>query len=265
MKSSCHFLFNRPGTSELNWKTLLSSKSQSQSCIATDGLSISTFWCRAPSGAHDQIFIIVWQLRSCFCGAPSLTRGRVCICICCWSSPAQSFSSPSPMDLATIFYCLSFETSLFVASYDSQGHGGGIRPPPPHGLAESGLALYSRGTDHVQKTQPLYCCVARTTQKTRVMCQTVSSLIRYKHWAWRGRHRKHSLTYCCVLDRVYRAVAWQRVDQIRYVILPGTEKPFTVLIRSLFRSGSFRVKIEWKHVTIKFREMISFSWLISFR
>jgi hypothetical protein len=22
--------------------------------------------------------------------------------------------------------------------------------------------------------------------------------------------------YCCVLDRVYRAVAWQRVDQIRY-------------------------------------------------
>jgi hypothetical protein len=28
----------------------------------------------------------------------------------------------------TIFYCLRFETSLFVASYDSQGHGGGIRP-----------------------------------------------------------------------------------------------------------------------------------------
>jgi hypothetical protein len=27
-----------------------------------------------------------------------------------------------------IFYCLRFETSLFVASYDSQGHGGGIRP-----------------------------------------------------------------------------------------------------------------------------------------
>jgi hypothetical protein len=29
---------------------------------------------------------------------------------------------------ATIFYCLRFETSHFVASYDSQGHGGGIRP-----------------------------------------------------------------------------------------------------------------------------------------
>jgi hypothetical protein len=32
------------------------------------------------------------------------------------------------LGLATVFYCLRFETSLFVASYDSQGHGGGIRP-----------------------------------------------------------------------------------------------------------------------------------------
>jgi hypothetical protein len=31
-----------------------------------------------PSGAYDQIFIIVWQLRICRCGALSLTRGRVC-------------------------------------------------------------------------------------------------------------------------------------------------------------------------------------------
>jgi hypothetical protein len=53
--------------------------SQSQSYIATDGQSVSMSWCRAQSGAHDQIFITVWQLRSCFCGAPSLTRGRVCL------------------------------------------------------------------------------------------------------------------------------------------------------------------------------------------
>jgi hypothetical protein len=31
-----------------------------------------------PSGDYDQIFIIVWQLRVCWFGAPSLTRGRVC-------------------------------------------------------------------------------------------------------------------------------------------------------------------------------------------
>jgi hypothetical protein len=33
----------------------------------------------SPIWTHDQIFIILWQLRSCFCGAPSLTRGRVCL------------------------------------------------------------------------------------------------------------------------------------------------------------------------------------------
>jgi hypothetical protein len=38
---------------------------QSQSHIATDGQSISKSCYRAPSGAHDQIFITFWQLRSC--------------------------------------------------------------------------------------------------------------------------------------------------------------------------------------------------------
>jgi hypothetical protein len=40
---------------------------------------------------------------------------------------ASAFSDPSPVGLAT-FYCPRFETSLFVASYDLQGYGGGIRP-----------------------------------------------------------------------------------------------------------------------------------------
>jgi hypothetical protein len=31
-----------------------------------------------PSGAYDQIFIIVWKLHVCWFGEPSLTRGRVC-------------------------------------------------------------------------------------------------------------------------------------------------------------------------------------------
>jgi hypothetical protein len=65
-----------------NW-TELSDQSQSESHIATDGQSVSqsvsTSWYRAPSGAHDQIFITVWQLQSCYCRASSLTRGRVCL------------------------------------------------------------------------------------------------------------------------------------------------------------------------------------------
>jgi hypothetical protein len=55
------------------------SQSQSQSHIATDGQSVSKSWYRAPSGAHDQIFIYVWQLRSCSCGVPSLTRDWICL------------------------------------------------------------------------------------------------------------------------------------------------------------------------------------------
>jgi hypothetical protein len=41
--------------------------------------------------------------------------------MCCWPLPVQSFSGPSPLGLATVFYCLRFETSLFVPSYDSPG------------------------------------------------------------------------------------------------------------------------------------------------
>jgi hypothetical protein len=48
----------------------------------------------------------------------------------------HSFSGPSP-GLATIFYRLRFEISLFVASYDSQGYGGGIRSRLHTGILSS--------------------------------------------------------------------------------------------------------------------------------
>jgi hypothetical protein len=38
---------------------ILRSQRQSQSHVATDGQSVSKSWFRAPSGAHDQIFITV--------------------------------------------------------------------------------------------------------------------------------------------------------------------------------------------------------------
>jgi hypothetical protein len=72
------------------------------------------------SGAFDHIFITVRQLRVCWCASG--------IYNCCWPSPAQLFSGPSPVGLLTIFYTPRFETSLFVASYVWRGYGGGIRP-----------------------------------------------------------------------------------------------------------------------------------------
>jgi hypothetical protein len=54
-------------------------ESQSQSHITTDDQSVSVSWFRAPSGAHDQILITVWQLLFFFrYRAPPLMRGRVC-------------------------------------------------------------------------------------------------------------------------------------------------------------------------------------------
>jgi hypothetical protein len=53
-------------------------QSQIHSQVTIDGQSASQFWCQAPSEAQDQIFVNVRQLRFCQCGAPSLTRGRVC-------------------------------------------------------------------------------------------------------------------------------------------------------------------------------------------
>jgi hypothetical protein len=50
------------------------------------------------------------------------------------ASAAQSSSGPTPVGLATIFYCLRIYTSFFVASYDAQDYDGVIRPPPRHGI-----------------------------------------------------------------------------------------------------------------------------------
>jgi hypothetical protein len=112
-----------------------------------------------PSEAYDQIFITVRQLRVCWCGALSLTRERVCR-LHLLMVLASAVILGCPAVFITIFYCLRFETPptwrpgpciyipqeqdglvvapgtgfLFIASYDSQGYGWGIRPPPPHGM-----------------------------------------------------------------------------------------------------------------------------------
>jgi hypothetical protein len=63
-----------------------------------------------------------------------------------------------------IFYCPIFETPLFVASYDSQGHGGGIRPRlhTGHNLFSTALffitTLHGPNRNHRFQQYP-YCCV----------------------------------------------------------------------------------------------------------
>jgi hypothetical protein len=121
---------SRPSTADhaLSLFLLLQQQCESESHVTTDGQSASLSWNKAP----------IWCLRPdlYYCltiaglliwGALSDESGSV-VCNCYWPSPAQSFSGPSPVGLLALFYYLRFETSLFVASYDSQGHGGCSQP-----------------------------------------------------------------------------------------------------------------------------------------
>jgi hypothetical protein len=113
---------------------------------------------RRSSGTCDRFcFLLEISFRQvwiCYSVAPSLTRGRVCNLLynCFLALPEQSLLGRSPAELMAIFYCVIWDSpnldgqvpvfisprnriaqiypralgSLFVASCDSQGYGGGI-------------------------------------------------------------------------------------------------------------------------------------------
>jgi hypothetical protein len=96
--------------------------SESESYVTTDGQSARLSWNKAP----------IWGLRQdldyCQTVAGLLLWGalsdeRTGLSFVIDTDPRQRSLSWVwvPLWLATIFYCLRFETSLFVASYDSQG------------------------------------------------------------------------------------------------------------------------------------------------
>jgi hypothetical protein len=110
-----------------------------------------------PSGNYDQTFITVRQSVG-WCGTLSLTRGSVChLQLLLVLASVVILGSES-------FYCLRFETSLFVASYDTQGYGGGIRPRLHAGYCRFSTELFFITTSHgpnrkYRSQQFLYCCL----------------------------------------------------------------------------------------------------------
>jgi hypothetical protein len=115
---------------------------ESESYVTTDGQPASLSWNKAPIwGLRPDLYYLCDSDGLVLVGRPLWREVGSVFCICSWPLPAQSFSSPSPLGLETIFCCLRFETSLFVASYDSQGHGGGIRSRLHTGWTHSSLTV----------------------------------------------------------------------------------------------------------------------------
>jgi hypothetical protein len=109
-------------------------------------------------------------------GRPLWREDGSVFCMCRWPLPAQSFSGPSPLGLAPVFYCLRFETSLFVASYDSQGHAGGIQSPDSNDLL---CPFHKPWAQTAQKTQLLYCCVWALPSNGCLSSSTILALGNY--------------------------------------------------------------------------------------
>jgi hypothetical protein len=84
--------------------------SKSKSCY--DRRSVGQFFLVSSPllGLMTRFFNTARHLRVYWYGEPSLTRRRVCLLQLVLSSPAQSFSGPSPAGLMTTFYSLRFET-----------------------------------------------------------------------------------------------------------------------------------------------------------
>jgi hypothetical protein len=89
------------------WAPLLP---ESESYVTTDGQSARRSWNKAPIWSLRPDFYYCSTVEGLLMWGALLTRGSV-IYNCFWRSPAQSFSGPSPVGLAIIFYFSSPPTT----------------------------------------------------------------------------------------------------------------------------------------------------------
>jgi hypothetical protein len=102
----------------------LTSQSQikSLSYVMTDGHSVSLFWCQVASGAQDQIFVTVRQLWVCWCGAPSLTRWRVCRLKFMLALASAVIFTAVKISVTCHLYLQFFMSAFYIGSCQDSGY-----------------------------------------------------------------------------------------------------------------------------------------------
>jgi hypothetical protein len=132
-----------------------------------------------------------------FCGAPSLTRGRVCLLYMLLTLASEVFlgsESLGTRDHILLSQTRDFPFRRLLLLVGSRWR---YSTPPPHGSLPWSF-LESR-----------YIAAARTTQKSQFYCKNhcvTQQLVTdnpVPTVAWRGRHRKHSFLYCCLMYHVF--------------------------------------------------------------
>jgi hypothetical protein len=164
-----------------------------------------------PSGAYDQIFITVRQLRVGWCGVLSLIRGWVChlqLLLVLASTVILGSESHGTRDniLLSQIWGVPFHHLLQLARLRWR-----YLTSPPHGilpLVILEISLYSHGMDHIENTV-LLLRGADHTENTSHMITTqpvhwrADCCLATNYYILLLRHSFH----CCVLEHVYQAVA----------------------------------------------------------
>jgi hypothetical protein len=116
-----------------------------------------------PPVAYDQIFITVRRLRVCWCGPLSLTRRRVCRLQLLLDLASAFILGSETLGTRDHILLSQIRDYLFVASYDSQGYGGGIRPRLHMGFKEWFSSKYYVRTQFVPHRKHITSPLLRPT------------------------------------------------------------------------------------------------------
>jgi hypothetical protein len=125
-------------TNKLQKKTqdnLSMSKSKSKSKLYYDRRSAGQFVLEQSThlGLTTRSLLVVWQLRSCSCGAPSLTRGRVCLFYVLLALASEVFlwsESLGTWDHLVLSHIWDFPFRRLIRLAGSRWR---YSTPPPHG------------------------------------------------------------------------------------------------------------------------------------